>query len=113
MMPRSIEKLGVEYMPRLVDAVRGVDVIMMLRIQKERQQGNRFPTEREYARFFGLNRAVLQHAREDVLIMHPGPVNRGVEISPDVMSLPYSIIIDQVTSGVAIRMALMYLYTGK
>jgi len=113
MMPRCIEQLGVEYVPRLVDAVQDVNVIMMLRIQKERQQGSRFPTEREYARFFGLNRAVLQHARDDVLIMHPGPVNRGVEISPDVMSLPYSIIIDQVTSGVAIRMALMYLYTGK
>jgi len=113
MMPHNIEQLGVEYVPGLVDAVRDVDVIMMLRIQKERQQGTRFPNEREYARFFGLNRAVLQHARKDVLIMHPGPVNRGVEISPDVMSLPDSIILDQVTNGVAIRMALMYLFTGK
>jgi aspartate carbamoyltransferase catalytic subunit len=113
MMPHCVEQLGVEYMPCLRDAVRDVDVIMMLRIQKERQQGTRFPNEREYARFFGLNRSVLQHAREDVLIMHPGPVNRGVEISPDVMSLPYSIILDQVTSGVAVRMALMYLLTGK
>jgi aspartate carbamoyltransferase catalytic subunit len=113
MMPHHIDQLGVEYVPRLVDAVRGVDVIMMLRIQKERQQGTRFPNEREYARFFGLNRAVLQNARKDVLIMHPGPVNRGVEISPDVMLLPDSIILDQVTNGVAIRMALMYLFTGK
>jgi aspartate carbamoyltransferase catalytic subunit len=113
MMPHNMELFGVEYVPRLVDAVRDVDVIMMLRIQKERQQGTRFPGEREYARFFGLNRSVLQHAREDVLIMHPGPVNRGVEISPDIMALPDSIILDQVTNGVAIRMALMYLFTGK
>lgn len=113
MMPRCIEQLGVEYVPRLVDAVRDVDVIMMLRIQKERQQGARFPSVREYARFFGLNRTVLRHARDDVLIMHPGPVNRGVEISPEVMTLPYSIILDQVTNGVAIRMALMYLFAGK
>lgn len=113
MMPRGVEQLGVEFVPRLADAVRDVDVIMMLRIQKERQQGTRFPSEREYARFFGLNRVVLRNAREDVLIMHPGPVNRGVEISPDLMGLPYSIILDQVTNGVAIRMALMYLFTGK
>ena len=113
MMPHNIEQLGVEYVPRLEEAVHGVDVIMMLRIQKERQQGTRFPNEREYARFFGLNRRVLQHARDDVLIMHPGPVNRGVEISPDIMSMPDSIILDQVTSGVAVRMALMYLLTGK
>ncbi len=113
MMPRAVEQLGVEYVPCLTDAVRDADVIMMLRIQKERQQGARFPNEREYSRFFGLNRAVLRHARGDVLIMHPGPVNRGVEISPDVMSLPYSIILDQVTNGVAVRMALMYLLTGK
>jgi len=113
MMPHNIEQLGVEYVPRLEEAVHGVDVIMMLRIQKERQQGTRFPNEREYARFFGLNRRVLQYARDDVLIMHPGPVNRGVEISPDIMSMPDSIILDQVTSGVAVRMALMYLLTGK
>jgi len=113
MMPRGVEQLGVEFVPRLTDAVRGMDAIMMLRIQKERQQGARFPNEREYARFFGLNRQVLRHAREGVLIMHPGPVNRGVEISPEVMSMPYSIILDQVTNGVAIRMALMYLFTGK
>jgi len=112
-MPHNIEQLGVEYVSRLEEAVRGVDVIMMLRIQKERQQGTRFPNEREYARFFGLNRRVLQYARDDVLIMHPGPVNRGVEISPDIMSMPDSIILDQVTSGVAVRMALMYLLTGK
>jgi aspartate carbamoyltransferase catalytic subunit len=86
---------------------------MMLRIQLERQQHGLFPTVRESARFFGLNREKLQRAKPDVLIMHPGPLNRGVEISPDVADGPYSIILDQVTNGVAVRMALLYLLIGK
>jgi aspartate carbamoyltransferase catalytic subunit len=86
---------------------------MMLRIQLERQQQALFPSIREYSRFFGLSLEKLKHARPDVLIMHPGPINRGVEISPEVADGPYSIILDQVTNGVAVRMALLYLLIGK
>ncbi len=113
MVPRFIESLGVTFVPSITDAVRDVDVIMMLRIQLERQGQSLFPTVREYSRFFGLSRAVLSHARPDVLVMHPGPVNRGIEMSADVMDGPASIILDQVTNGVAVRMALMYLLIGK
>jgi aspartate carbamoyltransferase catalytic subunit len=113
MVPLFIEDLSVSYVPDINDAVKDVDVIMMLRIQLERQAKTLFPTLREYSRFFGLNRGVLKNARDDVLVMHPGPVNRGVEISPDVLSAPYTIILDQVENGVAVRMALMYLLTAK
>ena len=89
-----------------------MDVIMMLRIQLERQGGGFFPTLREYSRFFGLNPEVLRGAKPDVLIMHPGPMNRGVEISPEVADGPFSVILDQVTNGVAVRMALLYLLVG-
>jgi aspartate carbamoyltransferase catalytic subunit len=113
MVPRFIESLGVTFIPSIADAVRDMDVIMMLRIQLERQAQSLFPTVREYSRFFGLSRAVLDNAPSDVLIMHPGPVNRGIEMSADVMDGPKSIILDQVTNGVAVRMALMYLLIGK
>jgi aspartate carbamoyltransferase catalytic subunit len=113
MVPPHIEALGVSFLPDIGEAIRDADVIMMLRIQLERQQHGLFPTVREYARFFGLNREKLQRAKPDVLIMHPGPLNRGVEISPDVADGPYSIILDQVTNGVAVRMALLYLLIGK
>jgi aspartate carbamoyltransferase catalytic subunit len=113
MVPPHIEALGVTFIPDIGEAIRDADVIMMLRIQLERQQHGLFPTVREYARFFGLNREKLQRAKPDVLIMHPGPLNRGVEISPDVADGPYSIILDQVTNGVAVRMALLYLLIGK
>jgi len=113
MVPPYIEALGVSFIPDIGDAIRGADVIMMLRIQLERQQHGLFPTVREYARFFGLSRDKLQQAKPDVLIMHPGPLNRGVEISPEVADGPYSIILDQVTNGVAVRMALLYLLIGK
>jgi aspartate carbamoyltransferase catalytic subunit len=113
MVPPYIESLGVSFIPDIGDAIRDADVIMMLRIQLERQQHGLFPSVREYARFFGLNRDKLQGAKPDVLIMHPGPLNRGVEISPDVADGPYSIILDQVTNGVAVRMALLYLLIGK
>jgi aspartate carbamoyltransferase catalytic subunit len=113
MIPPFIEELGVTYIPDIAEAIEGVDVIMMLRIQLERQAGGLFPTIREYSRCFGLNLEKLKNAKPDVLIMHPGPINRGVEISPEVADGPYSIILDQVTNGVAIRMALLYLLTGK
>lgn len=113
MIPLFIEDMGVSFVPNMADAIKDVDVIMMLRIQLERQGQSLFPSIREYARYFGLSRSMLHHARDDVLIMHPGPVNRGVEISPDVLNSPYTIILDQVTNGVAVRMALMYLLIGK
>jgi aspartate carbamoyltransferase catalytic subunit len=94
------------------DAIVDADVVMMLRIQKERQQQFLFPTEREYSTLYGLDQARLSKAKEDVLIMHPGPINRGVEIAYDVADGPYSIILEQVTNGVAVRMALLYLVTG-
>ncbi len=113
MIPKGIETLGVSVVHNVDDAIHGADVIMMLRIQKERQKGFLFSTEREYARVFGLSKERLRkHAKDDVLIMHPGPVNRGVEISPDVADGPYSVILDQVTNGVAVRMALLYLVSG-
>jgi len=113
MVPLFVEELGVRFVPEMKEAIKDADVIMMLRIQMERQKRNLFPSIREYARFFGINRNLLQHVKDDVLIMHPGPVNRGVEISPDILDEPYTIILDQVTNGVAIRMALMYLLIGK
>jgi len=94
------------------DAIRDADIIMMLRIQTERQDMSVFPSLREYANLFGLNRKRMAIAKDDVIIMHPGPINRGVEISPDVADGPYSVILDQVTNGVAVRMALLYLLSG-
>ncbi|MBW1815217.1 MAG: aspartate carbamoyltransferase catalytic subunit [Deltaproteobacteria bacterium] len=85
---------------------------IMLRIQKERQKSYLFPSEREYAKVYGLTKEKLKKAKADVLIMHPGPVNRGVEIAPEVADGPYSIILDQVTNGVAVRMAILYLIVG-
>ena len=112
MIPKGIEQLGATVAPTADEAVAGADVIMMLRIQKERQKGFGMATEREYARHFGLTAARLARAKRDVLIMHPGPMNRGVEISPEVADGPASIILDQVTNGVAVRMALLYLLAG-
>jgi len=112
MIPRGIETLGVSVTYNVDDAVGDADVIMMLRIQKERQMGFLFSTEREYARMFGLTKERLKNAKDDVVIMHPGPINRGVEIAPDVADGPYSLILDQVTNGVAVRMALLLLVAG-
>jgi aspartate carbamoyltransferase catalytic subunit len=112
LIPKGIESFGVSVTFDMNEAIDGADVIMMLRIQKERQSGFFFPSEREYARRYGLNMEKLKSARSDVLIMHPGPMNRGLEISPDVADGPHSIILDQVTNGVAVRMALLYLVTG-
>jgi len=112
MIPRDIEKMGVVVHTRIEEAIREADIIMMLRIQTEREKQNLFPSLREYAQYFSLNRKNIGLARKDVLVMHPGPMNRGVEISPDIADGPHSIILDQVTNGVAIRMALLYLLTG-
>lgn len=112
MMPRYIDRMGVRVCYRLEEAIRDADIIMMLRIQTERQQENLFPSLREYANYFCLNGENIKLAKDDVLVMHPGPINRGVEIAPEIADGPYSVILDQVTNGVAVRMALLYLLTG-
>lgn len=112
MIPHDLDKLGVEVFYRPEDVIPKADVIMMLRIQLERQGQMLLPSLREYARVFGLNEEKLSQAKPDVLIMHPGPINRGVEISPAVADGPYSVILDQVRNGVAVRMALLYLLIG-
>lgn len=112
MIPHDLDKLGVEVFYRPEDVIPKADVIMMLRIQLERQGQMLLPSLREYARVFGLNEEKLSQAKPDVLIMHPGPINRGVEISPAVADGPYSVILDQVNNGVAVRMALLYLLIG-
>jgi aspartate carbamoyltransferase catalytic subunit len=112
MMPMGIETLGVSVTHDIDEAIRNADVVMMLRIQRERQENFLFPTLREYSITYGLNANRLKNAKKDVMIMHPGPINRGVEIAPEVADGPYSLILDQVTNGVAIRMALLYLVLG-
>ena len=112
MIPVGIETLGASVTHRIEEATAGADVIMMLRIQLERQKSYLFPSIREYARYYGLTARRLEGAKDDLLIMHPGPMNRGVEIASEVADGPYSIILDQVTNGVAVRMALLYLVAG-
>lgn len=112
MLPSGISTLGVDVTCRVDEAVADADVIMMLRIQKERRSGFLFSTLREYAGTFGLTAERLKKVRPDVLIMHPGPLNRGVEIAPEVADGEYSVILDQVENGVAVRMALFYLVLG-
>ena len=113
MLPVGIEAMGAKAFPRLEQAVEGTDVVMMLRIQKERLSGPAlFPNTREYSRYFGLNARMLDRAKPDAIVMHPGPVNRGVELDPSIADGPRSVILDQVTNGVAVRMALLYLLAG-
>ncbi len=112
MMPPFIERLGCRATTDLEDAIRDADVIMMLRIQIERQHESFFPTIREYSSLYGLDAIKLKKAKDDVIILHPGPINRGVEISSEVADGPYSVILDQVTNGLAVRMALFYLLLG-
>lgn len=112
MIPKGIDTLGASVVHNVDEVIPDADVIMMLRIQKERQGSPLFPTEREYARIYGMNADRLKPAKKDVLIMHPGPINRGVEIAPDVADGPYSVILEQVTNGVAVRMALLLLVVG-
>jgi aspartate carbamoyltransferase catalytic subunit len=94
------------------EAVADADVIMLLRIQLERMEGAYFPSQREYFNVFGMTTNRLRLARPDVMIMHPGPMNRGVEIASEVADGPYSVILDQVANGVAVRMAMLYLLAG-
>ncbi len=109
MLPPDAESLGAMVSYNVREAIRDADVIIALRIQKERQGRSLIPSSREYASFFGINADTLRDVRPDVLIMHPGPINRGVEMSPEVADGKRSVILDQVTNGVAIRMALLSL----
>lgn len=112
LMPAEVERMGVRVVHSLDEALEGADVVMMLRVQIERQGKLSFPSLREYFNTFGLTPERLARAREDVVVMHPGPMNRGVEISSDVADGPYSVILEQVTNGVAVRMAVLYLLAG-
>lgn len=112
MMPQEIERLGVKVFYNLDEGLRGVDVIMMLRLQLERQGIALFPSIREYSRLYCLTPERVRLAAPDALVMHPGPINRGVEIAPEVADSVSSVILDQVTNGVAVRMAVLYLLSG-
>ena len=112
MIPLEIEKMGISVSYYLEDAIPNADVIMMLRLQKERQSKYLLSSIREYSNLYCLTSKFLEKAKDDVLIFHPGPVNRGIEISLDVMESDRSLILNQVTNGVALRMALMYLVLG-
>lgn len=112
LMPAEIEKLGVKSYHNLDQALEGVDVINVLRVQRERQQSGLFPSLDEYANLYMLSPARMRRAKEDVLVLHPGPMNRGVEISSSLADGAQSVINEQVTNGVAIRMALLFLMMG-
>jgi len=109
LIPKDVQKLGVKVTTDFDAVIGGIDIIYMLRIQLERMSRAYFPSVREYCRYFGLNLNRLKKAKEDALVMHPGPINRGIEIENDVADLAQSTIVEQVTSGVAVRMAILYL----
>jgi aspartate carbamoyltransferase catalytic subunit len=113
MLPPAVETLGVKAFTCLREALDGTDVVMALRIQNERFAGSYFPSIREYAATFGLDRDKLRFAKDDAIVMHPGPVNRGVELSHDLADHRPSVILDQVRNGVSIRMAVLYLLSGR
>jgi aspartate carbamoyltransferase catalytic subunit len=113
LIPKYISELGIKVSNNLREALEWCDVANMLRIQLERQDIKYFPSLREYAQLFGLNKALLDSLSKEIVIMHPGPINRGVEISSDVADSPQSIILDQVENGVAVRMAVIYLLAAK
>jgi aspartate carbamoyltransferase catalytic subunit len=113
LIPAGIERLGVRVSTSIAEAVADADVIMMLRIQQERMQGAFFPSLREYFHVFGLTMDRVRLAKPDVIIMHPGPINRGVEIASEVADGPFSVILEQVANGVAVRMAVLYLLAGE
>ena len=112
LVPRDIEALGVEVIPHIDDAIRWADALNVLRLQLERMTSGFIPSLREYNRVFGVTRERLERAQKDLVIMHPGPMNRGVEIDSDVADGPFSVILPQVTNGVAVRMAVLYLLAG-
>ncbi|MCI0330105.1 MAG: aspartate carbamoyltransferase catalytic subunit [candidate division Zixibacteria bacterium] len=113
LLPAEIEKMGVEVFTDLNKALWGADVVNVLRLQLERQERGFLPTLREYSRLFGITRERLTLLNKNYTIMHPGPINRGVEITPEVADSPESVILAQVTNGVAVRMAVLYLLSGQ
>ena len=112
LVPPAMEQLGAEISYRLEEALPEADVVIALRLQLERQQEKYIPSFREYTRVYGLDQAKLEKGKPDLIVMHPGPVNRGVELSPEVADGPRSVILDQVTNGIAVRMAALYLVAG-
>ncbi len=112
LLPLGIEAMGVEVHDRIEPALKDADVVMVLRLQKERQTEGLIPNTREYSRYFGVNQRNVELAKPDAIIMHPGPINRGVEMEPEVVDGKRSVILDQVTHGVAVRMAVLYLLAG-
>jgi aspartate carbamoyltransferase catalytic subunit len=112
LVPRGFRSLGVEVFTRVEDAIQWADVLNILRLQLERMESGYVPSLREYNRIWGVTRARLEKAPKDILILHPGPMNRGVEIDSDVADGPHSVILNQVTNGVAVRMAVLYLLSG-
>ena len=113
LMPRHIESLGVTFEPNLIKALNWCDVANMLRVQNERMDISYFPSTREYTQQFGLNKAILDNLDKEIIVMHPGPINRGVEITSDVADSKQAIILDQVQNGLAVRMAVLYLLSSK
>ncbi len=112
LLPPYIEKLGVEICDSVDEAIKDVDVVMALRIQNERQKSGLFPSTDEYSKFFGLNHERIKLAKPDAILMHPGPVNRGVELTPELADGEQSVILEQVTNGVAVRMAVLNCFLG-
>ena len=112
LIPRELETLGIKLIPRIDAAIAWADALNVLRLQLERMEGGFVPSLREYNRVFGVTRERLERARKDLVILHPGPMNRGVEIDSDVADGPHSVILPQVTNGVAVRMAVLYLLAG-
>lgn len=113
LLPHNIEQTGARIAPTVEDALENADVVMALRIQRERQQKGLFPSASEYFEYWGIDKKRLQLAKPNALVMHPGPMNRGIEISSDVADCPQSVIREQVQNGVAMRMALLYLLTRR
>jgi aspartate carbamoyltransferase catalytic subunit len=112
LLPNAVNEMGVEVFDRIEQAIEWADALNILRLQLERMQGGYIPSLREYNRVFGVTRERLDRAKRDIIIMHPGPMNRGVEIDSDVADGPHSVILNQVTNGVAVRMAVLYLLAG-
>jgi len=112
LLPLGLEPLGIRVTTSMNDAIDGADVVMMLRVQHERMRGLFLPSVREYFAMFGLTPARLERAAPEAIVMHPGPMNRGVEIDSAVADGPWSVILDQVANGVAVRMAVLYLLAG-
>lgn len=112
LVPKEFSKIGVRVCDNLKDAMEGADVVNLLRIQHERQKAAYFPSINEYSNIFGLNEETIKYLKKDALVMHPGPINRGVELASSIADGPQSVILEQVTNGLAVRMGVLYLVAG-